>query len=130
MTSGADTGASTRVARRGGAVRPDEGPDVSRFGGWTVRLVAGLTLLFLVGPQLDRRARVRGTQQFTTATVAAAALLLAGSTAIWGGFAVLATSPCQLVKTQPGSGNAVSVTAVPAGYVPPGGSGVTVPRPV
>ena len=47
MTSGADTGASTRVARPGGAVRPDEGPDVSIFGGWTVRLVAGITLLFL-----------------------------------------------------------------------------------
>ena len=47
MTSGADTGASTRVARPGGAVRPDDGPDVSVFGGWTVRLVAGLTLLFL-----------------------------------------------------------------------------------
>ena len=47
MTSGADTGASTRVARRGGVVRPDEGPDASMIGGWTVRLVAGLTLLFL-----------------------------------------------------------------------------------
>ena len=47
MTSGANTGASTRVARRGGAVRPDDGPDVSVFGGWTVRLIAGLTLLFL-----------------------------------------------------------------------------------
>jgi molybdate transport system permease protein len=47
MTSGADTGASTRVARQGGAVRPDGGPDESVFGGWTVRLVAGITLLFL-----------------------------------------------------------------------------------
>ena len=46
MTSGADTGASTRVARQRGTVRPD-GPDMSFFGGWTVRLVAGLTLLFL-----------------------------------------------------------------------------------
>ena len=28
-------------------MRPDGGPNVSVFGGWTVRLVAGLTLLFL-----------------------------------------------------------------------------------
>ena len=47
MTSGADSGASTRVARRGEAARPGGGPDVSVLGGWTVRLVAGLTLLFL-----------------------------------------------------------------------------------
>jgi molybdate transport system permease protein len=47
MTSGAETGASTRVARTGGAVRPGDGPDTSVVGGWTVRLVAGLTLLFL-----------------------------------------------------------------------------------
>jgi molybdate transport system permease protein len=47
MTSGADNGATTRVARQGGAVRPGAGPDVSEIGGWTVRLVAGITLLFL-----------------------------------------------------------------------------------
>jgi molybdate transport system permease protein len=47
MNSGADSGASTRVARAGGVVRPGDGPDVSDIGGWTVRLVAGLTLLFL-----------------------------------------------------------------------------------
>ena len=28
-------------------MRPDDGPDVSVVRGWTVRLVAGLTLLFL-----------------------------------------------------------------------------------
>ena len=47
MTSGADSGPSTRVAGQGEAARPGGGPDVSVIGGWTVRLVAGLTLLFL-----------------------------------------------------------------------------------
>ena len=47
MTAGADSGASTRVAGKGEAARPGGGPDVSVIGGWTVRLVAGLTLLFL-----------------------------------------------------------------------------------
>ena len=47
MTSGADSGASTGVARRGEAARPGGGPGASVLGGWTVRLVAGLTLLFL-----------------------------------------------------------------------------------
>jgi molybdate transport system permease protein len=47
MTSGADSGAPPRVARRDEAARPGGGPDVSVLGGWTVRLVAGLTLLFL-----------------------------------------------------------------------------------
>ena len=45
MTSGADSGAS--VARRGEAARPGARPGASVLGGWTVRLVAGLTLLFL-----------------------------------------------------------------------------------
>ena len=47
MTTGADTGAATGVARRKAAARPGDGPDGTVFGGWTVRLVAGLTLLFL-----------------------------------------------------------------------------------
>jgi molybdate transport system permease protein len=47
MTTGADTGASTRVARRNDAARPGNGPDGTVLGGWTVRLVAGLTVLFL-----------------------------------------------------------------------------------
>ena len=47
MTTGADTGASTKVARRNDAARPGDGPDGTVLGGWTVRLVAGLTVLFL-----------------------------------------------------------------------------------
>jgi molybdate transport system permease protein len=47
MTTAADAGGSTRVARPTGSVRPGDGPGGSVVGGWTVRLVAGLTLLFL-----------------------------------------------------------------------------------
>ena len=47
MTSGLDAGAPTRVAHPTGSLRPGDGPDGSVVGGWTVRLVAGLMLLFL-----------------------------------------------------------------------------------
>jgi molybdate transport system permease protein len=47
MTTGAGTGASSRVAHAGETARPGDGPDRTVFGGWTVWLVAGLTLLFL-----------------------------------------------------------------------------------
>jgi molybdate transport system permease protein len=86
MTSGADTGAPTRVARAGGAVRPGDGPDASEIGGWTVRLVAGLTLLFLGLPVavLIVRSVVDGslTDALTTPVVLDALLLSLVTTAI------------------------------------------------
>ena len=86
MTSGADTGASTRVARAGGAVRPGDGPDVSEIGGWTVRLVAGLMLLFLGLPVavLIIRSVTDGslTDAVTTPVVLDALLLSLGTTAV------------------------------------------------
>jgi len=86
MTSGAETGASTRVARTGGAVRPGDGPDMSVVGGWTVRLVAGLTLLFLGLPVavLIVRSVVDGslTDALTTPVVLDALLLSLVTTAI------------------------------------------------
>jgi molybdate transport system permease protein len=47
MTTGADSGATTRVARRSHAARAGDRPGGNVLGGLTVRLVAGLTLLFL-----------------------------------------------------------------------------------
>jgi molybdate transport system permease protein len=86
MTPGADTGASTRVARAGGAVRPGDGPDASQIGGWTVRLVAGLALLFLALPVavLIVRSVVDGslTDALTTPVVLDALLLSLVTTAI------------------------------------------------
>ena len=86
MTSGADSGASTRVARAGSAVRPGDGPDVSDIGGWTVRLVAGLTLLFLGLPVavLIIRSVADGslTNAIATPVVLDALLLSLGTTAI------------------------------------------------
>jgi molybdate transport system permease protein len=86
MTSGADTGASTRAARQGGAVRPDDGPDVSTVGGWTVRLVAGLTLLFLGLPVvvLIARSILDGslTDALTTPVVLDALLLSLATTSV------------------------------------------------
>jgi molybdate transport system permease protein len=86
MTSGADSGASTRVERAGGAVRPGDGSGVSEIGGWTVRLVAGITLLFLGLPVafLILRSVADGslTDALTTQIVLDALLLSLGTTAI------------------------------------------------
>ena len=86
MTTGADSGASTRAARAGGVVRPGDGPDVSEIGGWTVRLVAGLALLFLGLPiaVLILRSVADGslTNAFTTPVVLDALLLSLGTTAV------------------------------------------------
>ena len=86
MTSGADTGATTRVARAEGALRPGNRPDVSQIGGWTVRLVAGLTLLFLGLPVavLILRSVADGslTDALTTPVVLDALLLSLVTTAI------------------------------------------------
>jgi molybdate transport system permease protein len=86
MTSGADAGASTRVARRTGSVRPGNRPDRSVVGGWTVRLVAGLTLLFLGLPVvvLILRSVTDGslTDALTTPVVLDALLLSLATTSI------------------------------------------------
>ncbi len=86
MTSGADAGASTGVARQGGAVRPDDGPSASVVGGWTVRLVAGLTLLFLGLPVvvLVARSILDGslTDAITTPVVLDALLLSLTTTSV------------------------------------------------
>jgi len=86
MTSGADTGASTRVARAGDAARPGDRPHASVIGGWTVRLVAGLTLLFLGLPivVLIARAILDGslTDAITTPVVLDALLLSLATTSV------------------------------------------------
>ena len=86
MTTGADTGASTGVARRRTAARPGDGPDGTVLGGWTVRLVAGLTLLFLGLPiaVLILRSVLEGslTDAFTTPVVLDALLLSLITTSI------------------------------------------------
>jgi molybdate transport system permease protein len=80
------SGASTRVGREGGAVRPDDKPSVSMVGGWTVRLVAGLTLLFLGLPVvvLIARATLDGslTDALTTPVVLDALFLSLVTTSI------------------------------------------------
>ena len=86
MTTGADTGASTGVARRGAATRPGDGPNRTVLGGWTVRLVAGLTLLFLGLPVvvLIARSVLDGslTDALTTQVVLDALLLSLFTTSI------------------------------------------------
>ena len=86
MTSGADTGAPTGAARRGETARPGDGPDVSEIGGWTVRLVAGITLVFLGLPVavLILRSIADGslTNALTTPVVLDALLLSLVTTAI------------------------------------------------
>ena len=85
MRPGADTGA-TRVVRARGVLGPGDSPDVSGIGGWTVRLVAGLTLLFLGLPVavLILRSVADGslTDAITTPVVLDALLLSLGTTAI------------------------------------------------
>jgi molybdate transport system permease protein len=86
MTTAAGTGGSARVARRSGSVRPGNGPNGSVVGGWTVRLVAGLTLLFLGLPVvvLILRSLADGslTDAITTPVVLDALLLSLGTTSI------------------------------------------------
>jgi len=86
MTSGLDAGAPTRVAHPTGSVRPGDGPDGSAVGGWTVRLVAGLMLLFLGLPivVLILRSLMDGslTDALTTPVVFDALLLSLATTSI------------------------------------------------
>ena len=86
MTGGLDAGAPTRVAHPTGSVRPGDGPDGSVVGGWTVRLVAGLMLLFLGLPivVLILRSLTDGslTDALTTPVVFDALLLSLATTSI------------------------------------------------
>ena len=86
MTSGLDAGAPTRVAHPTGSLRPGDGPDGSVVGGWTVRLVAGLMLLFLGLPivVLILRSLRDGslTEALTTPVVLDALLLSLATTSI------------------------------------------------
>jgi len=80
------SGAPSRVAGPTGSVRPGDGPDGSVVGGWTVRLVAGLTLLFLGLPVvvLILRSVTDGslTDALTTPVVLDALLLSLATTSI------------------------------------------------
>jgi len=80
------SGAPSRGAGPTGSVRPGDGPDGSVVGGWTVRLVAGLTLLFLGLPVvvLILRSVTDGslTDALTTPVVLDALLLSLATTSI------------------------------------------------
>ena len=80
------SGAPSRGAGPTGSVRPGDGPDGSVVGGWTVRLMAGLTLLFLGLPVvvLILRSVTDGslTDALTTPVVLDALLLSLATTSI------------------------------------------------
>jgi signal transduction histidine kinase len=54
-----------------------------------VLVIAGLTLLLLIGPLLDRRMGTPAARDAVVLTIAASLLLIAGTAAIWAGFAWL-----------------------------------------
>ena len=86
MTSGTDASSPPRFARPTGTLRGGDGQDRSVVGGWTVRLVAGLTLLFLGLPVvvLILRSVTDGslTDALTTPVVLDALLLSLATTSV------------------------------------------------
>jgi signal transduction histidine kinase len=92
--------------------------DLRRHMAAGVLITLGLTILFLIGPVLDARARADDDRAFGRATLAAAGLAAAGALTIWAGLAWAARGlPRIEVNLLVGASAAAALAALAAGAV-------------